>query len=684
MSQPLQGEPPPAPVRISMGWMDFLRGFFHPPLETSEFAELLGTAQSSVVFNHYRARLILSRVRVLAIVFAVLVPIWIPADMLVLPGPVWRPLALGRIAASACFALLARYGCRTPTTAQVRAAVASLFLIPSMFFLLSHAVLLNARLSWDGAILASGYAFLPFVVVAGVSLFPLTAPELAMLLVPLLAVASIPIAEGTGFPMPAFDGAAVLWLLTLVAGVGGLAAIGQMILQRTLFAHSVMDPLTGLLNRRGFREVLMREHARAVRNHEAYSLFVVDVDHFKLFNDGYGHSVGDRALAQVAGALRQTLRAHDWAGRWGGDEFLCLLPGVDSETAWSVVQRLRHQIDALTFTAGGHPVALTVSIGLAGFPRDGDRIDVLLAKSDAALYRAKNLGRNQAAQADSRAPELFTLGRQIEEAIAEGRLRPAYQPIINLQSGQVVAEEALARLVRPGGAVVAAAEFMAAAEILQLGPRIDTAVFQQVLARCAAQPRTGTLHPLQFINSSAALLHDRELIQEWLDGIRCGDELCGGCLNAEGRQPFVIEITERELLGDPKEIIRNLQPWLDFGIRLAVDDFGSGYSSFLYLADLPISFLKIEMQLVQRVRSEPRILTMLKGVANIARDLGLTTIAEGIEDAATAQRIREAGIDWGQGYYFGHPALSPAMDPDGPPSGSQAAGTAGAESHRSG
>ncbi|MDE2089718.1 MAG: bifunctional diguanylate cyclase/phosphodiesterase [Gammaproteobacteria bacterium] len=619
---------------------------------------MLDTAGHSTVFDHYRVRLILSRVRLMAALFAVLVLLWIPLDMWVFPRPVWQLLALGRIAASGGFAMLALYCCRASTFKRIHVAVFALFFIPSVFFLFSHVVLWGVALSRIGATMASGYAFLPFVMVAGISIFPLTVLELAVLALPLLAVAGIPVMEGHAFMMPTFNATAVLWLLALVAAVGSLSAVSQLQLQRTLFARSVIDPLIGLLNRRGLQEVLDREHARAQRHHEPYSLCLVDLDYFKLVNDGYGHEVGDRALTQVGETIRQALRADDWAGRWGGDEFLCLLPETDLRAAWPVVERLRHHIDALKFTADGHPIPLTASIGFASFPHDGEQLDTLLAHIDSALYQAKNYGRNKVVHAGRRTPEVFFIGRQIEEALAQGRIQPAYQPIVALTSGRVVAEEALARLRRPDGSVLAAAEFIGAAEALQLVHRIDTAIFRQVLTRCIAQPQSSSPPRLQFINASVDVLRHATRVNEWLESARQGYAACGGCLTAGDKKSLVIEITERGLLDDPQEIVRVLQPLLAFGIQLAVDDFGSGYSSFLYLADLPVSFLKIEMRLVQRARHEGRILAMLKGLQHIARDLGLTTIAEGIEDEATAHLVREVGIDWGQGYYFGRPVLS--------------------------
>ena len=306
-------------------------------------------------------------------------------------------------------------------------------------------------------------------------------------------------------------------------------------------------------------------------------------------------------------------------------------------------------------------VPLTVSIGLASYPRDGDRLENLLAHIDSALYHAKNRGRDQVVTAGAESSGIFFIGHQIEEALAQSRVRPAYQPIVDLRSGREVAEEALARLCLPDGTLMAAEQFIGAASCLQIAHRIDRTIIHEVITRCVTRTVAGEPPLLHFVNLSANLLrHPREVV-DILAATRQGCSRSGEHLNRE--KPLVIEVTEREFLEDPQEALRILRPLLDFGLRLAVDDFGSGYSSFLYLADLPVSFLKVEMQLVQRARHEGRVLAMIKGIQHIAQDLGLITIAEGIEDEATAHLVQEIGIDWGQGYYFGRPALDPTTEP---------------------
>lgn len=248
---------------------------------------------------------------------------------------------------------------------------------------------------------------------------------------------------------------------------------------------------------------------------------------------------------------------------------------------------------------------------------------------------------------------LCRLGAQVESALSDQRMRPAYQPIIDLRNGRPVAEEGLARIVLPEGQVLGADIFMNAATDLRLTSRIDCCLIEQALTRCRAQSAHGDRR-LRFMNVSAAFLNERRMLEKIaLSFTSCGilGELLGDS------NPLVVEITERELLRDPKGALESLQPLLDLGVRLAIDDFGSGYSSFLYLTSLPVSFLKIEMELLKTARSSHRARSILKGIRAIADDLNIVTVAEGIEDEELATIAIDLGMDWGQGYYFGKPTF---------------------------
>lgn len=415
------------------------------------------------------------------------------------------------------------------------------------------------------------------------------------------------------------------------------------------------DTLTGLHRRNALEEVLTREHAEARRHGCSYALALIDLDHFKVINDSYGHAVGDQVLVNMARVLKDALREMDWVGRWGGEEFLCLLPDTNSALALQGMQRLRERISGTLFPIEeGRSLRVTASIGVASFPVDGQTVADLLVQVDTALYRAKQEGGDRVACVEN-ARSIFLVGGQIEEALREHRIVPAYQPIVSLASGDVVADEALARLVVPDGETLEAGGFIESAAHLHQLHRIDQTVIQQAMTHCAARLRAGAPARLHFVNASAEFLSHPRLIKSLLDDARCHCseiEMPERCV-----KPIVVEITERAMLSDRQAVLRSLQPLLDFGLRIALDDFGSGYSSFLYLAEFPVSFLKIEQHLVNRVCEDRRIAAMVRSIAALATDLGLITIAEGIEDAPTAEVLRGLGVDWGQGYYFGWPQI---------------------------
>ncbi len=414
------------------------------------------------------------------------------------------------------------------------------------------------------------------------------------------------------------------------------------------------DTLTGLHRRSALEEALGHKHAEAERRGQSYSIALIDIDHFKVINDSYGHAIGDEVLVQIAELLRTSCRSMDWVGRWGGEEFLCLIPDSDSGVAMQSMERLRERISSSSFDVADRSLRVTISVGVASFPKDGDSVSDLLVKVDAALYRAKQHGGDRLEQAE-RNPGIFLIGGQIEEALKEHRILPAYQPIVALSNEEIVADEALARLRLEDGEFLEANRFVNAAGHLHQLHRIDDVVIRQAMNRCIGRIQNGNYTHLHFVNASAGLLAHPDRVAGLLTHVKAlyeNQHLPMGCAKS-----IVVEITERAMLEDRKAVLRSLQPLVEFGFRIALDDFGSGYSSFLYLSEFPVSFLKLEQHFVNRVTKDPRTAVMVKGIASLARDLGLTTIAEGIEDPDTAAMLRDLGVDWGQGYYFGRPQI---------------------------
>ena len=419
------------------------------------------------------------------------------------------------------------------------------------------------------------------------------------------------------------------------------------------------DHLTGLANRRAAEDRLVLEWGRARRDHGNFALAIADLDRFKLVNDQYGHHVGDQVLKHVAEIMAANLRGGDWIARWGGEEFIICFHDMDRRGAMIAAERLRKQVKAkpVVLTQGALPV--TVSMGIALYGAEHTDVESMLAQADALLYEAKHTGRDKvlcAGSESSRKGSVIWEGSQVQSALHEGRLLPAYQPIVDLRTGRTVADEALARIRAKDDTLIPATNFIQAAEALHLISAIDRNISNNAMERCAqrlkALPSESMAH---FINLSPQFLADPEAVDSLLQAAR---HWCMDCdLPDNAEKPIVIEITERQM-GDILLLKKHLQPLTDFGFRLALDDFGSGYSSFLYLAELPVNFIKIEGWMVGRITQDQRIRQVVESLVNTAQKFHILTIAECVEDTQTAQVLCDLGVDWAQGYYFAKPQIA--------------------------
>lgn len=358
--------------------------FLCPLLGT--FLELGDTYEHPLVFDRRRARFIVFRVQMVAALFVGLTPLWIPLDTLVFPRAVWWPLALGRVVVSIALATLA-VGCRRVSSLKpAYAALATLFFFPLLFFLFTEFVLRHAPTKWADA--TELYAFLPFVLASGLSLFPLTVLELTGLALPLLAVASLPAIAPHVFLQPPFSAMDELWLLVLVTGVSGLAAVGQLQILLTLFIQSSRDPLTGALNRGSGSDLIELHFSLARRHGYPLALVFLDCDDFKAINDTVGHGRGDQLLTEAVRAWRPALRKGDAILRWGGEEFIVLLPHASCTQAEDLVRR---RLPTLPRPDG---TPLTYSIGIAEYSADGlTHWESLVALADQRMYEAKASGK---------------------------------------------------------------------------------------------------------------------------------------------------------------------------------------------------------------------------------------------------------------------------------------------------
>lgn len=458
----------------------------------------------------------------------------------------------------------------------------------------------------------------------------------------------------TPFKAP-FGEADIAFMELLAAWLGN--SLYQRQQQELLERLALTDPLTGLLNRRAAERRLTEEFARAKRHDEGFAIALVDLDHFKSINDRYGHGVGDQVLQGMAKLLDSESRSEDWVARWGGEEFMILLRKADIKEAMYVLERIVQKVRDTPIKTSVGDIAMTVSAGI-GYPGRDDRdVQIALAEADSCLYQAKVHGRDRV-EVRSRVGGILWMAQAVKNAVREERIQLASQPIVDLATGEIVADEALARMVMPDGSVLAANEFIDTAEGLGLMVEIDRQITRQAMARCTNLLAQGQKRPnfAHFVNLSPQFLARKNLVMETLMNAQSYCMSCG--VEMPQVKPIVFEITERQFLGNLDSLEADLQPLLDFGFRLALDDFGSGYSSFLYLARLPISFLKIEGWMVANMRKDRKTAAIIESLARFCRDQGITTVAEWVEDEETARLLREMGVDWAQGWYYGRPELS--------------------------
>ncbi|HYH07454.1 MAG TPA: EAL domain-containing protein [Thermoanaerobaculia bacterium] len=410
------------------------------------------------------------------------------------------------------------------------------------------------------------------------------------------------------------------------------------------------DSLTGLPNRLLFRDRLVNALSHAQRNRVGVAVMYLDVDHFKLVNDGLGHSFGDMLLADVARRLHSALRASDTISRIGGDEFSILLPEVTNTEAVAGVAR--KVLDALDkpFRVEGHDLFVTASVGISCYPSDGDDAETLLKCADAAMYRAKELGRNQAqlftASMNERYVRRLALEQHLHHAIEREQLELYYQPVYDRARRRIVSLEALLRWRDPNRGIVPPIEFIGLAEetgmILAIGEWALRAACKQL--RQWHDQGVPTLRVA--VNISAVQLQQRELV-----------EIVRSALEESSLAPQMLqlEITESAAMQNFEMTMKVLRELRDMGVGIAIDDFGTGQSSLTYLKHFPIDTVKIDKEFLRDVIADETAAAIVSYVINLAHTLQLKVVAEGVETEEQYTFLRHYACDLMQGYLFSKP-----------------------------
>lgn len=419
------------------------------------------------------------------------------------------------------------------------------------------------------------------------------------------------------------------------------------------------DALTGLYNRRRFEEELQAQLTQAARYGTGAAVLALDLDNFKYVNDTCGHAAGDTLIRGVADLLRSRLRASDVLARFGGDEFAVLLRHVDADRARVVAEDLRERVRRFPVAPGGAPMRVTTSIGVTTLGNREVTAEEVLVEGDVALYEAKDAGRDRVAVY---APGVGRRGglqlslpwvEKIRAALEQDRFVLYAQPIVELSSGRVSQYELLLRMRSEEDALLLPGAFLPIAERFGLIGAIDHWVIGEAIRLREERP---DLELTFEINLSGKSLGDPELL-EILEM-----QLSGSSIDAAS---LIFEITETSAIANIEEAQRFASRLTALGCRLALDDFGAGFGSFSYLKYLPLTLLKIDGDFIQRLPESPIDQRLVKAMVDVARGLGLRTIAEFVSDDETVRLLREYGVDYGQGYHLGRPR--PASDLIGAP-----------------
>lgn len=419
--------------------------------------------------------------------------------------------------------------------------------------------------------------------------------------------------------------------------------------------QAITDHLTGLLNRQGFELALESGIAEADVSGTGLSCLFIDLDRFKGINDRLGHAVGDVVLQQFVERLHSVLPAGEVAARLGGDEFAVLAGGPEAGTLGrALAARIVSLFDS-PFLADGQELRLSASIGLALYPQQAASAAELLQKSDMAMYTRKRAGKNGAHVFDPsmlndtiRRSEIETY---IELALKRDWFEAHFQPIYDLSGRQIQGFEALLRLKHPEKGMISPADIIPVAEENGLIGRIGNIILEKSVAQLALLSTIDELSDAYVAVNFSALQFDPGL------GARIA-----ATISHHGLQPsrLVVEITEAVLMEDNPQIRATLEEISRFGCRIALDDFGTGYSSLNYLNRFPVNIVKIDQSFTRSsadpaedVASKSRLL--IEGITTISHKMGSQVIAEGVETEEQLQTLIEAGVDYGQGYYFNKP-----------------------------
>jgi diguanylate cyclase (GGDEF)-like protein/PAS domain S-box-containing protein len=421
--------------------------------------------------------------------------------------------------------------------------------------------------------------------------------------------------------------------------------------------HAYHDVLTRLPNRRLFTDRLALSITRSKRSGRALAVLFIDLDHFKTVNDTLGHTAGDELLLEMSQRLRSCIREDDTVARLGGDEFTIILSDLRyPEDAVQVAQKILESAE-LPLAIGGMNIELSASIGIALYPVDGHDVETLLRNADSAMYRAKESGRNNyqlcTAEMKTRALERLSLESRLRKAIQNDQLLLMYQPQVNMATGRITGAEALVRWNDPDRGIIEPMSFIPTAEESRLIIPLGEWVLNAACREARLWQDRGLANLRMAVNLSARQFQQNDLV-----------EMVRRAISDVGIEPAAIEleITETTAMQNAELTIDILRALCDAGVSIAIDDFGSGYSSLAYLRRFPINAVKIDRSFIGGVATNEGDDAIVSAVIAIARSLKLRVIAEGVETAEQFAFLQRRQCDEAQGFFFSPPMTSDSFN----------------------
>ncbi len=416
------------------------------------------------------------------------------------------------------------------------------------------------------------------------------------------------------------------------------------------------DALTGLPNRVLFEDRLKQAIKKAARSFRKIAVFFIDLDNFKKINDSMGHDIGDKVLVQVATRLQNCIRKSDTLARLGGDEFIIIIDEVkDEDFAIHLAQKLLKSMTE-PINIGGQDIYISNSVGVSIFPEDGLDANTLLKNADAAMYKAKDDGKNSyrfyKEEMTEKALERLLMENSLRQALENEEFVLYYQPQVETKTEKIVGMEALVRWNHPSMGLVFPNRFIPLAEETGLIVKLDRWVMKTAMQQITKWNLENSHQYFVSLNLSVKQLEEKGFIDFLQNSLK--DTKCSPAF-------IELEITESQIMKDTKKCIQLLNHVKKLGVTISIDDFGTGYSSLSYLKKFPISKIKIDQSFVRDVHNDEDDAALVKAIISIAENLNLSTIAEGVETNEQREFMLKHGCDKIQGYFYSKPICAKDM-----------------------